>query len=59
MAEVGAGAERAATRREWVRAEEKKRKRDREAQWLARVRGWAWSTKGVSLGDKCLYLQLS
>ena len=39
IAQVGAGAERAGTRREWVRAEEEKMKRDREAQWLARVRG--------------------
>jgi hypothetical protein len=34
-----------------MRAEEDKMKRDREAQWLARVRGWAWSTKGDSLRD--------
>ena len=36
----------AETRREWVRAEKERMKRDREAQWLGRVRGWAWSTKG-------------
>ena len=39
MAQVGAGAERAGTRREWVRPEEAKMKRDGEAQWLAMVRG--------------------
>jgi hypothetical protein len=51
MAQVGAGAGRAETRREWVRAKEErmKTKRDREAQWLARVRGVAWYTKGDSL----------
>jgi hypothetical protein len=32
---------RAETRREWVRAEEERMKRDKDAQWLARVRGWA------------------
>ena len=38
MAQVGAGAARAETRRDWVRAEEERMKRDREAQWLARLR---------------------
>ena len=37
MAQVGAGAERVETRREWVRAKEERLKRDRENQWLARV----------------------
>ena len=46
MAQVGAGAERAETRREWVRAEEERMKRDREAQWLARVRGVGLVHKG-------------
>ena len=44
MAQVGAG--RAETRREWVRAEEERMKRDREAQWLARVRGVGLVHKG-------------
>ena len=39
MAQVGAGAARAETRRDWLRAEEERMKRDREAQWMARVRG--------------------
>ena len=34
--QVGAGAARAETRKDWLRAEEEKMKRDREAQWLAR-----------------------
>ena len=46
MAQVGAGAARAETRRDWVRAEEEKMKRDREAQWLARVRGVGLVHKG-------------
>jgi hypothetical protein len=35
-----------------LRAEEERMKRDREAQWLARVMGWACSIKGGSLCDK-------
>jgi hypothetical protein len=46
MAQVGAGAGRAETRRGWVRTEEEKMKRDREAQWLARVRGVGLVHKG-------------
>ena len=34
--EMGACDARAETRRDWLRAEEEKMKRDREAQWLAR-----------------------
>ena len=50
MAQVGAGAARAATRREWVGAEEERMKRDREAQWLARVRGVGLVHKGRFFG---------
>ena len=50
MAQVGAGAGRAETRREWVRAEEERMKRDREAQWLARVRGVGLVHKGRFFG---------
>ena len=32
-----------------MRAEEEKMKRDREAQWLARVQGWVWYTRAGSL----------
>ena len=39
MAQVGEGAGRAENRRAWVRMEEEKMRRDRERQWLARVRG--------------------
>ena len=46
MAQVGTGAGRAETRRELVRAEEERMKRDREAQWLARVRGVGLVHKG-------------
>ena len=48
MAQVGAGAARAETRRDWVRAEEEKvkRDRDREAQWLSRM------MRGVGLVQK-------
>jgi hypothetical protein len=46
MAQVGAGAGRAESRREWVRAEEEKMKRDRQAQWLSRVRGVGLVHKG-------------
>ena len=46
LAQVGAGSERVDTRREWVRAEEERMKRDREAQWLARVRGVGLVHKG-------------
>ena len=52
MAQVGSGAARAETRREWVRAEEERMKRDREAHWLARVREWAWFTNRDSSCDK-------
>ena len=38
MAQVGEGAGRAENRRGWVRMEEEKMRRDRERQWLARVR---------------------
>ena len=50
MAQVGAGAARAGTRRDWVRAEEERMKRDREAQWLARVRGVGLVHKGRFFG---------
>ena len=46
MAQVGVGAERAETRREWVRAEEERMNRDKEVQWLARVRGMGLVHKG-------------
>ena len=49
MAQVGAGAERVETRREWVRAKEEGLKRDRENQWLARV-------EGVGMVHKCSFL---
>ena len=39
MSQVGEGARRAETRRDWVRLEEEKMKWDRQAQWLSRVRG--------------------
>ena len=50
MAQVGSGAARAETRRDWVRAEEERMKRDREAQWLARVRGVGLVHKGRFFG---------
>ena len=49
---LGVGSGRADTSRELLRAEEETMKNNREAQWLARVRGWAWSIKGGSLCDK-------
>ena len=48
MTQVGAGAERVETRREWVRAKEERLKRDRENQWLARV-------EGVGMVHKCRF----
>ena len=39
MAQVGEGAKRAGKRRSWERLEEERMRRDRQAQWLARVRG--------------------
>ena len=39
MAQVGEGARRAENKRGLVSMEEEKMRRDREAQWLARVRG--------------------
>ena len=54
MAQVGAGAGRAETRRGWVRTEEEKMKRDREAQWLARVRGVGLVHKGRFFTNKHL-----
>ena len=39
MAQVGEGAKRAGKRRSWERVEEERMRRDRQAQWLARVRG--------------------
>ena len=50
MAQVGSGAAIADTRREWVRAEEERMKRDREAQWLSRVRGVGLVHKGRFFG---------
>ena len=49
---LGVGSGRADTSRELLRAEEEMMKNNREAQWMARVRGWAWSIKGGSLCDK-------
>ena len=39
MAQVGEGAKRAGERRDLVRVEEERMRKDRETQWLARVRG--------------------
>ena len=39
MAQVGEGAKRAGKRRSWERVEEERMRRDRQTQWLARVRG--------------------
>ena len=39
MSQVGEGARRAETRRDWVRVEEENMRKDREAQWLCRTRG--------------------
>ena len=39
MSQVGVGARAAEKRRDWVRVEEENMKRDRQTQWLARVRG--------------------
>ena len=36
---MGEGARVVDTRRDWVRVEEEKMKRDRQVQWLSRVRG--------------------
>ena len=39
MSQVGEGARRVETRMDWVQVEEEKMKRDRQVQWLSRVRG--------------------
>ena len=39
LSQVGGGARGAERRRNWVQIEEEKMRRDRQAQWLARVRG--------------------
>ena len=39
MSQVGEGARRVETRRDSVRLKEEKMKRDRQVQWLSRVRG--------------------
>ena len=49
MAQVGEGARRAESKRGLERMEEERMRRDREAQWLARVKGWAWYTEEGSL----------
>ena len=51
MAQVGEGAKRAGKRRSWERVEEERMRRDRQAQWLARVRGWAWCIEDNSLRE--------
>ena len=39
MSQVGKGARRVETRRDWVWVEEENMKRDRQVQWLSRVTG--------------------
>ena len=39
VTQVGSGARNAERRRDWVRIEEERMRKDREAQWLSRVRG--------------------
>ena len=46
MSQVGEGARRVETRRDWVWVEEEKMKRDRQVQWLSRVRGVGLEHRG-------------
>ena len=46
MAQVGNGARRAENRRDWVRVEEERMKKDRQTQWLSRVRGVGLVNRG-------------
>ena len=46
MTQVREGARRAENRRDWVRVEEERMKKDRQTQWLARVRGVGLINRG-------------